>query len=277
METKNKSFELDDEIMEKINAFTRRRLSPDEVYAFPVILCDNEIDRDNERFSISALKELAKLFIGKTGIFDHNPKGENQTSRIFDAEVLTDESKITSAGEPYTYIEAKAYIMQSEKNSDLIAEIDGGIKKEVSVSCSVEQEICSVCQKNRREKMCAHVKGRTYGGKTCHVILNKPTDAYEWSFVAIPAQKNAGVRKGFEGAYEGELSDLKAEVEKLFYLCDTVLPRSSIRTLINKCGRDELYSLKGELESKLSKRAEPQLSANLKNSGRKGFSPYSLK
>ena len=77
-------FEIDDYIMAKINVHTRKELSKDEVYAFPVILCDNEVDRDNERFSIDSLNVLKEMFVGKTGIFDHNPKGENQTARIFD-------------------------------------------------------------------------------------------------------------------------------------------------------------------------------------------------
>ena len=34
-------------------------------------LCDNEIDRDWERFSPETLKGLAPLFVGKSGIFDH--------------------------------------------------------------------------------------------------------------------------------------------------------------------------------------------------------------
>lgn len=258
--------------MKKINAFTRRNLTKDEVYAFPVILCDNEIDRDGERFSIEALEELAKLFIGKTGIFDHNPKGENQMSRIFDTRVITSPDKTTSAGEPYTFIEAKAYVLRTEKNADLIAEIEGGIKKEVSVSCSVAEEICSVCLKNRREKMCAHVKGRSYGKKVCHVILNKPTDAYEWSFVAVPAQKNAGVTKSFDK------STLKDELKKLFYLCDTVLSSAAIDTVLSNCSEKELMKLKSELENKLSKRVVPQLAAELsacKNAS--SLSPYSLK
>ena len=61
--------------MEKINRFTRKELTEDDVYCFSVILCDNEIDRDCEKFSVEALKELAGLFIGKTGIFNHDPKG----------------------------------------------------------------------------------------------------------------------------------------------------------------------------------------------------------
>ena len=36
-------------------------------------------------------------------------------------------------------------MIRTAKSADLIAEIDGGIKKEVSVSCSVKSHICSIC------------------------------------------------------------------------------------------------------------------------------------
>lgn len=45
---------MDKETLEKINKFTRRPLREEEIYAFPVTLCDNDIDRDNERFSDEA-------------------------------------------------------------------------------------------------------------------------------------------------------------------------------------------------------------------------------
>lgn len=79
---KNASEQVSPEQLEKINRYSRRKLMPGEIYTFSVVLCDNEVDRDYERFTIPALKRLAALYLGKTGIFDHNPKGENQTARI---------------------------------------------------------------------------------------------------------------------------------------------------------------------------------------------------
>lgn len=181
--------------LEQINAFTRRDLTLDEVYTFSVILCDNEIDRDNERFSESSLAELAKLFIGTTGIFDHNPTGQNQSARIYATEVIADDQQKNSLGAPYTHLKAKVYMVRSEKNAALILDIDGGIKKEVSVSCTVDSIICSICGKDRKQERCEHQKGKQYDGKTCYHVLEHPSDAYEWSFVAIPAQKKAGVIK----------------------------------------------------------------------------------
>ena len=252
---------IDEELLKKLNKFTRRELNADEVYCFSVILCDNEVDRDNERFSIDSLNTLAKLFIGKTGIFDHNPKGSNQTARIFDTEIVTVMERQTSTDEPYTYIKAMAYMVKTATNDDLIKEIDGGIKKEVSVSCSVEKQVCSICGANTREKACSHKKGKLYNGVKCHVVLENPTDAYEWSFVAIPAQINAGVTKQKQKHFGGEYSinqdevvikaselselrekallqdealeavrdELKREVVKLSFLCH---PETAVKTLL---------------------------------------------
>ena len=185
------------EMLEQLNKFTRRQLSADEVFIFPVTLCDNEIDRDNERFSRKSLDELAEKFIGVTGIFDHDPKGGNQTARIFMTEVI-EEDRENSIGERYAYLKGYAYMVRTDSNADLIREIDGGIKKEVSVSCTADRRICSVCGTDRRVKACHHVKGRRYDGKKCFVSLEDISDAYEWSFVAVPAQVCAGVTKKFE-------------------------------------------------------------------------------
>ena len=62
--------ELTKDDLAEINRFTVKELKSDEVYSFNVILCDNEIDRDGERFSADALAQLAKRFVGVTGIFD---------------------------------------------------------------------------------------------------------------------------------------------------------------------------------------------------------------
>ena len=191
---------MDNSILDKINKFTRRKLTEDEVYVFDIILCDNDIDRDCERFSDSALETLRSKFIGKTGIFDHNATTANQNARIFDTELITDESRQTAFGAPYRYLKANAYMVRTDDNKNLIAEIDGGIKKEVSISCSANKRICSICGCDTKLSPCSHVKGKSYSGKLCHTILDDITDAYEWSFVAVPAQVNAGVTKKFSEA-----------------------------------------------------------------------------
>ena len=175
----------DEAQLAKINLYSKTPLKAEEVYCFSVRLCDDLPDRDYERFDTAALPVLAELFRGKTGIADHDWSAERQIARIFDTEVLSENGA--------SYIRAHCYMLRTEKNADLISEIEGGIKKEVSVGCAVRRTVCSVCGKPYGT--CEHRKGLNYEGKTCYAVLCEPTDAYEFSFVAVPAQRQAGVLK----------------------------------------------------------------------------------
>jgi hypothetical protein len=253
--------------LDKINRFSRRELKPEEVYVFSVILCDNEIDRDHEQFPEESLHKLAELFIGKTGVFDHEPRAENQSARIFETRIIKEE-RLNSLGEDYCYLRAWAYMLRCEKTADLILEIDAGIKKEVSVGCAVERVECSACGADTRKAGCGHKKGETYGGKPCCHLLLSPTDAYEWSFVAVPAQKAAGVTKARERngntknkgdeRMENDLERLKAlaalgekyveslrrDVVKLASLSQPDIDSEVLGSVVKKLDPDELQELR---------------------------------
>lgn len=230
-----KSLEPSRDELAQINRYTRRELSEEEVYTFSVVLCDNDIDRDFERFDEDALYTLRDLFVGKTGVFDHNPKAENQAARIYSCAVEQVPGKQTAAGDGYMRLVAKAYLPHSKKNEDLILALDSGIQKEVSVGCAVSRNICSICGTDMKSGACPHQRGKEYKGKLCYAVLSGVTDAYEWSFVAVPAQREAGVIKAWnkkrsEGTYlqditkalgMGEEVILSAqEAKKLYeYIC----------------------------------------------------------
>lgn len=184
--------------IEKINAFTKKELGENDVYIFTVKLCNNDIDRDFEKFSLASLRALQPMFIGKTGIFDHSMKSADQKARIFDTYLEKEPNKRTADGEEFYSLKAKAYMLRTDENKALIDEIEGGIKKEVSVSCSMSESICSICGKDKKKGGCSHIGGRIYGGKQAFTVLNAPADAYEFSFVAVPAQREAGVTKSFK-------------------------------------------------------------------------------
>ena len=196
------------EDLAKIQQFSRRELLPEEIYVFNVDLCNNDIDRDFEKFSVETLEQMAKLFVGKTGIFDHSMKSADQTARIFDAFVEKVNGKKTADGEDFYCLKAKAYMLNNEQNRSLIDSIEAGIKKEVSVSCSVDKAYCSICSTDRKRAACEHRKGRMYGDRLCFNILTDATDAYEFSFVAVPAQREAGVTKSFSLKEEAEMQDI---------------------------------------------------------------------
>ena len=196
------------EDLAKIQQFSRRELLPEEIYVFNVDLCNNDVDRDFEKFSVETLKQMAELFVGKTGIFDHSMKSADQTARIFDAFVEKVNGKKTADGEDFYSLKAKAYMLNNEQNRSLIDSIDAGIKKEVSVSCSVDKAYCSICHTDRKRAACEHRKGKMYGDRLCFNILTDATDAYEFSFVAVPAQREAGVTKSFSVKEEAEMQDI---------------------------------------------------------------------
>ena len=172
--------------LEAINVQAKATLTGEQVYVFSLRLCDDQVDRDFERFDAAALPGLAKLFIGKTGIVDHKWSSENQVARIFRTQVVSEEG--------VSYIKAWAYIRRGGANDEIIADIEAGIKKEVSVGCAMGRSVCSICGSDYGA--CGHQKGEFYDGQLCCAILREPMDAYEFSFVAVPAQREAGVLKG---------------------------------------------------------------------------------
>ena len=171
--------------LEAIHAQARGKLTAEQVYVFSLRLCDDQVDRDFEKFDTAALPALAKLFIGKTGVVDHRWSADSQIARIFGAEVVREDG--------ISYIKAWAYIRRGGHGDEVIADIEAGIRKEVSVGCAMGRSVCSICGSDYGT--CGHRKGEHYDGALCCAILKEPMDAYEFSFVAVPAQKHAGVMK----------------------------------------------------------------------------------
>lgn len=258
---------VDQQELELIHRFSRKRLTAEEVYTFSVRLCDNEIDRDGERFSPQALEELAKKFVGKSGIFDHDWSARGQAARIYRTEVEQEPGTMTRAGDPLRYVKGYAYMLRTQANQDLIAEIEGGIKKEVSVGCAVEQSVCSICGEDMRDReTCRHVKGRSYNGKLCWAELTGVSDAYEWSFVAVPAQPGAGVLKGFREEAHLErleqeaalgrryLGELRREVVRLGGMAEPDMDGMVLEHIAEKLGEGELSALRKTLEKRTRER-----------------------
>ena len=262
---------VSEEDLALIHAQSRKELAAEEVYTFAVRLCDNEIDRDGERFPAETLAELAKLFVGKCGVFDHRWSAREQVARIYKTELVREEDIRTGAGDGYCYLKGWAYMLRTERTQDLIREIEGGIQREVSVGCQVEQAVCSVCGENIHDRdRCVHVKGRLYGDKRCWADLKGASDAYEWSFVAVPAQRKAGVIKSMGGAdglralarkepacraeletLEREaglgrryLAALRQEVVRLGAMAEPTLRSETLREIADRLEEPELTALK---------------------------------
>ena len=254
--------------LEAINAQAKVTMDAEQVYVFSLRLCDDQIDRDGERFDTAALPALAKLFIGKTGIVDHNWSTQSQVARIFAAEVVKDDR--------VSYIKAWAYIRRGGNADEVIADIEAGIKKEVSVGCAMGRSVCSICGNDYGT--CGHQKGEYYDGQLCCAILKEPMDAYEFSFVAVPAQPNAGVLKGMgsgkrtlkeladafgaQNEYralfkEAELGrqykkQIQDDVVRLCLCLELGVEEQTLRTIVEKAGAEELLKLQKALDDRLA-------------------------
>ncbi len=252
--------------LEAINAQAHGTLTLEQVYVFSLRLCDDQVDRDYERFDTHALPALAKLFIGKTGIVDHRWSSEAQVARIFQTQVVQEDGG--------SFIKAWAYIRRGGQGDEVIADIEAGIKKEISVGCAMAGAICSVCGKHYGE--CGHRKGEFYDGQPCCAILTDPVDAYEFSFVAVPAQRDAGVIKGLHSGKKlkalaeefGAQAEYKAlesqarlgreyekqlqqDVVRLCLSLDLGVEEPVLRQLVETAGGDTLQQLQKALAEKL--------------------------
>lgn len=200
--------EVTDEELKKINKLTLEPLKAEEVFTFKMSMCDNETDdRNYEPFNLQSLKDMKKLYIGKTVIKDHYRRADNQVARVYDTELVYEEGKLTKAGEPFARLVAKCYMIKTASNADLIADIKAGIKKEVSTSCRPKKAVCSICGVDNMKTYCSHFWGKEYekadGSKaTCYFTLDGVKEAYEVSFVAVPAQPRAGTTKNYGGVPE---------------------------------------------------------------------------
>ena len=253
--------------LEAINALAKAELTAEQVYVFSLRLCDDQVDRDFERFDTEALAGLARLFIGKTGILDHQWSAGNQVARIFETEVVREDR--------VSYIKAWAYIRRGGRAEELVADIEAGILKEVSVGCAMGMAVCSVC--GGEYGTCGHRKGEHYDGQLCCTILREPMDAYEFSFVAVPAQREAGVLKAMGGGKTlKELADefgaqgeyrvlfkeaalgrqyarqLQDDVVRLCLSLELGVAEPVLRSVFGHAAGEDLLAVKAALETRLA-------------------------
>lgn len=197
--------EVTDADLKKINKYTLSPVSADDVFIFKASIADNEQDdRNHMPFNLKSLQDLKKLYPGKTMLKDHRRMADNQIARIYDTELVQDANKQTELGELHTELIAKIYMIKTDSNKDLIAEIMGGIKKEVSTSTVPSKMICNICGTDNMKDYCRHWPGIEYtvedgsakgSKKRCKMLLSGAKEAYELSFVAVPAQPRAGTHK----------------------------------------------------------------------------------
>lgn len=255
------------EDLEIINKGTLRQFGAEDVYLFPVRMCDNEIDASLEQMYPDALKTVAELVNnyasrGNCVPILHNHdwnSAEEIEANIYSAEVVTSTSEFNSVGEPLVYVAAKAYTIPD--NANFIKKIEAGLLKKGSPGFTTGKDICSIC--GAEIYTCEHNLGAVYENKLCYKLIKDVNDIKEWSLVAVPCQKDTGIKIKSNNnkkevrikmkkstfallktkAFKAVSPEEQKEITKALEEDNTELSEEDIKALL-----DENISLKAEVE-----------------------------
>ena len=103
------------------------------------------------------------------------------------------------------------------------------------------------------------MKVRMYSGNLCHTVLDDVTGAYEWSFVAVPAQVNAGVTKHYTenethftdadaNALKNARQDIFRDIIRLAFRNGGEVYSKSVSDMAENLDMQSLITLKHKLE-----------------------------
>ena len=159
--------------MALVNAQALRELGAEEVFTFRLAACNNQVDRDLEKFSDGALEGLAEKFVGRPVLMDHCWSAGSQTARVYAAGV--EPMPETEGGKQLVL---RCYMPRLRGNEDTIAAIEGGLLRECSVGVSVRRAVCSICGTDWTQHWCEHNKGQIYDEGMCITILDEAVDVF---------------------------------------------------------------------------------------------------
>ena len=141
--------ELDEGTMALINNYAIEPLSPEDVFVGKILLANNAVDRDGERFHEDFLKRLQETIKGKSLLQGHRWgdagiglyfESEIITMSLKEAEELTKEKLQLPEGEDTVhFLKVYYYIMNTPHNEGIIANIKGGICRHASIGFSAEK------------------------------------------------------------------------------------------------------------------------------------------
>lgn len=213
--------------LDRINAFALEPLTADGVYVRRMHLANTQVDRAFERFTERNIRQLTKSIVGKSLMLGHDYGGVPQ-GRFFDASVQKQDGVAHATPEFYV-------VRAAPSAEEAIAQIDGGVWKDVSVGFNFEAMQCDLCLGDYLSyNACPHIAGETYGvdqvvegerhgfevlrdGKEVVCTVNYGTgqvEGLEGSFVWLGCQYDAEVVKAHRKLYGDPHEAKRAEAER---------------------------------------------------------------
>jgi hypothetical protein len=206
--------EPDESQLELINTYTRTPKTADQVAVFPVLACNDIIDRDQDQFTAETVAGFMALEgtlspLGKSFMVGHNYQSL-PVGRIFDGEAIKQDG--------VNWLRLWTYIPNTPQYQAYLENVDFGVYWAVSVGVMLGGAQCSIGKEHDwswHPYFCAqmHMKGEHYDpnsdetdaygdplpvedGEMCFRKLIDPQDFYELSQVYLGAQYMAQLDKG---------------------------------------------------------------------------------
>ena len=180
-----------EEQLQKINQFTRRPFTADEVYIGQLRLANNAIDRDGERYNEEVLQHFNQTIVRKTFLLDHGKydMGEKGVGKFFDSAieaVSLDEAKsitgedieLPSGVTDVLFLSPWFYIPKEGVDPKTLVKIDAGVFDYASIGYRAERLVPITDQK----------------GSILYYEYQGRGEATEGSLVYLGAQHGAGVK-----------------------------------------------------------------------------------
>lgn len=216
----------DESQLAKINKFTRRKFTAEEMYIGQLRLAHNAIDRDNERFSDEVLARFEQTIVRKTMLFDHAKYDAKNSAvgKFFDVQIETiplgqaveilGEDLVLPVGvndvkilSPWFYIPIKGV------SEDTIVKIDAGIYDFASIGFRAESLI-PVSDAN------GQILYSEYRG------AGRTTEATEGSLVYLGAQGGMSIKTNkqpdVDTGIQNTLNEGGEEMEKFLKMLSTM-------------------------------------------------------
>lgn len=221
-----------DEQLNKINGFTKKTVTADEVVCFNTLSCNDIVDRDDDQFTTQCVKDFAELPqpyspTGKSFMLNHSRDVTQAAGRIFETDTTKEEGAL--------FLQNGVYVPNTPQFQPLIERIDFGISWAVSVGVMLGKDACGLewCKapfsswgwwcSNGHDKGMFYTKdaeedaygyplpcdSRTSGAQKCVRQFSEPKDMYELSQVFLGAQYFAQLERdpGFAAVMKSVASE----------------------------------------------------------------------
>lgn len=221
------------EQLERINKFTARELTAEEVYVFPNMMIDDQVTAYSSKLHPNLLRKFVKDANKGVGLLMNHNSRSLPVGRSFGADIreeFDEEYGYTHSVYGQFYIDLGRQTESGMSTDDIVKGIDAGTIFDTSIGFNATQWNCTICNHDIRDYInCSHFPGEKYEVKgedgvyrtdTCYVMAGEDGDGelLENSLVYSGACNRATIKNNFSrgGGVSGETKGSKLHLVENF-------------------------------------------------------------